>query len=147
MNSVYKIITYCTVSFTLSLLAFYLQSDFVNKFSDNLISLLTTLLTINIASSTLIAIKVSEIKAKTGYHFNNTRKNLKVSFYEQIILIAVAFVAVLIGDSSVLKCKINSDYFEIGVNSVLFYTFINYLDIIKDIGKSLFDLLDFGEPK
>lgn len=147
MNRIYKIITFVTVSIALSALAFYLKSDFVNKFAENLISLLTTLLAINIASSTLIAAKVSEIKAKTGYHFNKTRKNLKASFYEQIILIAIAFVVVMIGESCVLKSKINSDYFEIGVNSILFFTFINYLDIIRDIGKSLFDLLDFGDPE
>ncbi len=147
MNRVYKIITFVTISFALSALAFYLKSDFVNKFAENLISLLTTLLAINIASSTLIAAKLSEIKAKTGYHFNKTRTNLKASFYEQIILIAIAFVVVMIGESCVLISKINSDYFEIGVNSILFFTFINYLDIIRDIGKSLFDLLDFGDPE
>jgi len=147
VNRVYKIITFVTISFALSALAFYLKSDFVNKFAENLISLLTTLLAINIASSTLIAAKLSEIKAKTGYHFNKTRTNLKASFYEQIILIAIAFVVVMIGESCVLISKINSDYFEIGVNSILFFTFINYLDIIRDIGKSLFDLLDFGDPE
>ena len=122
-----------------------LESTFADKFAENILALLTTLFAINIASSTLIAGKLREIQEKTNFEFKKTKKSLKSSFYEQIIFIGLAFIFGLIRESKFLENIFNNDYLHLVCNSVLFYTFISYLDIIRDIGKSLFDLLEFDD--
>lgn len=147
MNNFYKIIAFASISIFFAFLAFKLESTFAEKFAENIIALLTTLFAINIASSTLIAGKVREIQEKTGHPFTKTKKNLKNSFYEQIIFIGLAFIFGLLRESKYLQTHFNPDNLKIICNSVLFFTFIYYLDVIRDIGKSLFDLLDFDDKK
>lgn len=144
MNNIYKIVTFVSLSIFFAFIAFKLQSSFADKFSENILALLTTLFAINIASSTLIAGKLREIQERTGHAFTRTKKSLKSSFYEQIILIGLAFIFGLLRESKVLQTSLNIETLKVICNSVLFFTFIYYLDIIRDIGKSLFDLLDFG---
>jgi hypothetical protein len=124
-----------------------LESNFADQFAENILSLLTTLFAINIASSTLIAGKLREIQNKTGCDFPKTKKNLKNSFYEQIMFIGVVFVFGLLRESKYIHHTIDIDKIKLICNSVLFLCFIYYIDIIRDIGKSLFDLLDFTETE
>lgn len=143
MNKIYKSVTFIVLSFILALISLKLKSSFSDKFADNVLALLTTLFAINIASSTLIAGKLREIQNVTGHPFIQTKKNLKNSFYEQIIFIIIAFIIGLIRESNYLKIIINIDNLKLICNSVLFLSFIYYIDIIRDLGKALFDLLDF----
>ena len=145
MNRFYKIVAFLSISAFIAFSVMKLESTFADKFAENILALLTTLFTINIASSTLIAGKVREIQEKTGYQFSKTKKSLKGSFYEQIIFIGVAFLFGVLRESEYLKTNLNCEYFKLVCNSILFYTFISFLDIIRDIGKSLFDLLEYNE--
>lgn len=124
-----------------------LESCFVDKFAENILALLTTLFAINIASSTLIAGKLREIQDSTGHDFAKTKKQLKRSFYEQIIFIGIAFFIGIIRESNYLQLSFNLNDLKLICDSLLFFCFIYYLDIIRDIGKSLFDLLDFDNNK
>lgn len=145
MNNFYKIVAFLSISVLLAFITMKLESSFANQFAENILALLTTLFAINIASSTLIAGKLTEIQEKTGFQFKKTKKSLKNSFYEQIIFIGLAFLFGLIRESSYLKTIFDCEYLKLFCNSILFYTFISYLDIIRDIGKSLFDLLEYNE--
>lgn len=147
MNSLYKYIAFTTISFLLAFFAMRLESTFADKFAENILALLTTLFAINIASSTLIAGKLREIQDKTGFAFEKTKKNLKWSFYEQIILIGVSFIVAIARESKYLQSLTEPDICKLICNSIIFFTFISYLEIIRDIGKSLFDLLDFDNKK
>ena len=145
MNNIYKIIAFISISAFFAFIAMKLESDFAEKFSENILALLTTLFAINIASSTLIAGKLRDIQEKTGHQFGKTKSSLKKSFYEQIILIGMAFIIGLIRESKYFQTVFDCENFKMICNSFLFFTFISYLEIIRDIGKSLFDLLDFNE--
>ncbi len=147
MNRIYKIVTFICISALLAFFVMKLESDYADKFADNILALLTTLFAINIASSTLIAGKLREIQDKTGYDFPETKKNLKSSFYEQILFIGIAFVFGLLRESKYIQNVMNVETIKFICNSVLFICFIYYLDIIRDIGKSLFDLLDYKEDE
>ncbi|WP_136669330.1 hypothetical protein [Flavobacterium sp. H122] len=147
MNNIYKIVAFTSISALFAFISMKLQSTFVDKFAENILALLTTLFAINIASSTLIAGKLREIQEKTGYPFIKTKKSLKGSFYEQIIFIGLAFIFGLIRESKYLLTIFEADYFKLVCDSVLFFAFFSYLDIIRDIGKSLFDLLEFDEKE
>ena len=147
MNNFYKIVAFLSISVLLAFIVMKLESTFADKFAENILALLTTLFAINIASSTLIAGKLREIQEKTGYQFKKTKKSLKSSFFEQIIFIGLAFLFGLLRESNYLKTILDCEYLKLICNSILFYTFISYLDIIRDIGKSLFDLLEFDEKE
>lgn len=147
MNNFYKIVTFLSISALFAFVAMKLESTFVDKFSESILALLTTLFAINIASSTLIAGKVREIQNLTGHPFTKTKKNLKTSFYEQIIFIGVALVASLLRDSIFLTNLIQAQYLKLICDTFLFLSFIYYLDIIRDIGKALFDLLDYDNKE
>lgn len=147
MNNLYKYITFAALGFLLAYIALRLESTFADKFAENILALLTTLFAINIASSTLVAGKIRDIQDKTGHNFPKTKTNLKWSFYEQIILIAIAFVAAIARESKYLDDLLIDNTCVLICNSIIFFTFIAYLEIIRDIGKSLFDLLDFDANK
>lgn len=146
MSDFYKIVSFLSVGFFSAFLALKIQSSFVENFSDNLLALLTTLFAINIASITLISGKISELQKQTNHPFRKTRQQLKRSFFEQIGIIAIAFIFGILRDSCLLNSSINSSL-RLIFNSVLFFCFFYYLDIIRDIGKSLFDLLDFNNKE
>lgn len=145
MNSLYKSITFLTISTFFAFVAMKLESSFADKFAENILALLTTLFAINIASSSLIAGKLREIQDMTRHPFIKTKKSLKNSFYEQISLIGIAFIFALLRESKYIQNLIECSNCKLICNAILFYTFTSYLDIIRDLGKSLFDLLNFGE--
>jgi len=147
MSELHRILSFLFVGFILSSLTFFLDSSFIDNFSKNILALLTTLLAINIASSTLISIEIRAIQNLTGADFPKSKKNLKSTLYEQIILIYISLIVSIFRESCYLKSILPSNLILIISDSVLFFCFIYYLDIILDIGKSLYDLLDFKFKK
>lgn len=119
-----------------------IESDFIDKFSIGFISLLTTLLAINIASSTLVAGKLQEIQKESGASFKNTTKLLKRGMSIQIGLIIIALFVLILKDSN-LVINIKSNNIQFCLNTILITIFLYYLDTIRDIGIALFQLLDF----
>ncbi|MAC94588.1 MAG: hypothetical protein CMC96_03705 [Flavobacteriales bacterium] len=147
MAEIYKSITYLVLALLLSLLGHYIESSFISEFAKDFISLLTTLLAINIASSTLIAGKLNEINSRTGQNFSKTSKELKRSLNIQLILIGVAFIALLLSNSQLLEVKLGKNALTISRNTLTVGIFIYYLDTLKDIGQALFSLLNFNEEE
>ncbi|MFD1770864.1 hypothetical protein [Sphingobacterium suaedae] len=147
MNNIYKILTFIFISIIAAYASHLLNSSFANKFAENILALLTTLFAINIASSTLIASKIREIQDKTSYAFKKSKTSLKSVFHEQIVIIVIAFVASLLRESSILQDFLSKKIVCILSDSVIFFTFIFFIDVIKDIGVALFELLDFEEKE
>lgn len=143
MNSVYKVISFWVIGFLLSYLSEKMQSTFTDAFAQNILALLTTLFAINIASSTLIAGKLSDIQDRTAQTFEKTKFNLRRSFYEQLVIIIIAFIATLLRESKVLQKSCSADSIHLYADAVLFGCFIYYVDIIRDLGRALFELLNF----
>jgi len=147
MAEIYKSISYLVGAFVLSLLAHKIESSFITEFTQDFIALLTTLLAINIASSTLIAGKLNEINNKTGQRFPKTTTELKRSLSIQLILIIAAFLVLLIFNSKLLEVKIGIDVLTISRNTLTVGIFFYYLDTLKDIGLALFSLLNFNDKE
>lgn len=145
MDEVYKIISYLVISFLISLGAKEIDSDFISKFSSDFITLLTTLLAINIASGSLIAGKLKEINLKTGQSFSKTTRELKRSLLIQLILIAISFVILVLKSSTKISVLIGADMMELISNTITVAIFIYYLDCIMDLGRALFSLLNSNE--
>jgi hypothetical protein len=147
MSEAYKIVTYTTIGAVLSYLAYLLGSQFISTFSESFISLLTTLLAINIASSSLIAVRLNEISKQSGHKFENTTRELKSSLKIQVILIGVAFVVLLVADSPVIAQRVGDDILTGIQNTLTVGIFIYYLDSLWDIGQALFALISFDKSK
>lgn len=147
MNEFYKSVTYLVIAFLICFTAEKLESDFINNFGQNFISLLTTLLAINIASGSLIAGKLKEINIKTGQKFENTSKELRRSLATQLILIAISFFILLLKSSKVISNCIGVSALGLISNTITIGIFIYYLDTIKDLGQALFSLLNFDDDK
>jgi len=145
VDRIYKIISILVISLGLSYTSYKIESSFVDKFAENILALLTTLFAINIASSTLIAGKIREIQDKTGLSFTKTKTELRKSFYTQIILIIIAVIVGILRESKESIFFVDHNEFKLYCDTILFFCFICYVDIIKDIGLGLFDLLDFDK--
>lgn len=147
MNEFYKSVTYLVIAFLICFVADKLKSNFINNFGENFISLLTTLLAINIASGSLIAGKLKEINIKTGQKFENTSKELRRSLTIQLVLIAISFFVLLLKSSKIISDCIGVSALSLISNTITIGIFIYYLDTIKDLGQALFSLLNFNDDK
>jgi len=143
VNNLYKIATYLLLGIILSFISIKLESSFVEKFSENILALLSALFAINIANSTIIASKLYEINKDLGLSFKSTLKELKLSFYEQIILIAIVFVTGIIRESNYLHNEYGINCIKGISDSIIFFSFIYYVDIMIDLGKAIFNLINF----
>ncbi|ABG58450.1 hypothetical protein [Cytophaga hutchinsonii] len=146
MNYIKNIFTYLGISFILTILSNALESDFWAKFLDgNLIVILITLLAINTATISLIISKMQEIAEKHIIDFDGAIKEVKKSLYEQIILIALAIVFLILKDSSVIKTTFK--YHDVAFNTIIGSIFINSIDILRDTGVAIFEILKFNNRK
>ena len=90
MNRAIKIIAYLAIASLLSYLAN--DREFIKGFSSNIISLLTTILAINIPTSTLIISEINRIKEKMDIHSTATFNELKHGLIMQIVVLVCLFV-------------------------------------------------------
>lgn len=87
MNRAIKIIAYLAIASLLSYLANNGDREFIKGFSSNIISLLTTILAINIPTSTLIISEINRIKEKMDIHSTATFNELKHGLIMQIVVL------------------------------------------------------------
>lgn len=134
-------ITFCVcffISSIFNLIELLLDVNFTRLFfQQNLISLLTTLLAINIA---VLGIVLSRIVAlnQSGENFANTKKEILKSLKEQVALIGLSLVL------SIFSAKGKYDFSPCLVNyliSVLLMSvFLYAIYILYDTAKSLIDI-------
>ena len=136
MNRAIKIIAYLAIASLLSYLANNGDREFIKGFSSNIISLLTTILAINIPTSTLIISEINRIKEKMDIHSTATFNELKHGLIMQIVVLVCLFVIQTLCAFLKNKNIIVSDSFVIAA-------FIYYLEVIYDLGIALFDLITF----
>ena len=143
MNRTLKVIAYLAISSLLSYLANNGDREFVKEFSSTIISLLTTILAINIPTSTLIVSEINRIKEKTNIHSTATFNELKHWLIMQIAVLVCLFVIQIV--CSFLKNKniIDGTIINIISGSFVIAAFIYYLEVIYDLGVALFDLITF----
>lgn len=136
-----KNISFIIVSSTIVvIICNYLKTDFLFKYlTNNLISLLLTLLAINTATLGLIASKMQDIVTdKPQFDFSNTIKEMKISLIEQIILISVTIVTLVLQDSKVVVVN----HKDLVSNIILVGVLIYSIDILWDTGNSVFVVIE-----
>lgn len=143
MNKAIKIIAYLAVASLLSYLANNGDREFIQGFSSNIISLLTTILAINIPTSTLIISEINRIKEKTDIEPIATFKELRHGLIMQIAVLICLFI--IQTACSFLKNKNIIEELVINVvsDSFVIAAFLYYIEVIYDLGIALFNLITF----
>ena len=143
MNKAIKIIAYLAVASLLSYLANNGDREFIQGFSSNIISLLTTILAINIPTSTLIISEIKRIKDTTDIEPIDTFKELRHGLIMQIAVLICLFMIQTV--CSFLKNKhiIEEPIINVVSGSFVIAAFIYYIEVIYDLGIALFDLITF----
>lgn len=139
MNTLKNISFFIVISLILNAVSYYLESSFLLNFlNSNLIIILLTLLAINTATTGLLSIKMAELETKfNDLDFKNVYNEMKFSLKEQIVLIIISLLVLIVNDSKLFAFQFKS--FIIG--TFLTSIFVYALDILRDTGVSVFDLL------
>lgn len=134
---------YCAIGWGLSCFASCLNSEFVHSFSSEIIPLLATILTVNVASSILLAGKVVEIqKLFPEANFDNTYSNTIAVTVFQIVLIGLIFITSIVVNGERFKdCQMTSRILD----SISIGAFIYFLNVIYDMFLATISIFKFAK--
>jgi uncharacterized membrane protein len=133
------------VSIILTFFSVWIESDFIDNFTEDAIPLFTTVVTINIASSSLIAASLKGIFDSTGKEFTQTKNELIRSLKEQLVWLCVAFLVLLFKESKNIIDLPQSLYIQMALNSIIVTIFLLYVESIYDLGSALLTVMSFGD--
>jgi hypothetical protein len=113
-----------------------IESEYVfNYLKNNTIQLQITILAINTAIYSFLIVELSRLANGNTPNFSSTIKELKISLWEQIILIILSFIILSLIHSSVYFAY--SDYiYEFLLIFIILFT----IDILRDLSFSIFEL-------
>lgn len=135
-----KIVGYTAIGFCI---AYFFNSEdtFLPAFTENIISLLTTILAINIATKAIIVKTIVQLSEKHQFPFTKTKKELKSNFQIQIILIGIVFFTTLISKADFICVNIPeiNTYWQY---SIAIGAFLYFIETIYDLGSTLITLID-----
>lgn len=136
-----KIGLFFLIAVAVQAICVYIESDFIAEFlKAKIVGILITLLAINTATSSLIVSKLQDIGKQYNESFVDTYREVKFSLVEQIFLIALSISILTVLKSSViapLLTQKTSYIFDV----VLIFNFIYAIDILRDTGVAMFDIL------
>lgn len=146
MKIIKQLIFFLAISIILNWVCFILKSDaFAKYLRENIVVLLITLLAINTATISVLVAKLHEISRLTKHNFNLTISEVKKSLYEQIYLIGASSLFVILYNSAIIKSKFL--YHEMFFNVLFTAIFIYAIDILRDTGIAIFDIIKFPANK
>lgn len=141
MKIILRISAYFSLSIILNALSYFLDSPFLGNFlCANIITIIITLMAINTVTSSFLVAKLQEIEEKFKYDLSEVYREIKRGLLYQIILILVAIILLIIKDSKYLK-TVNNERLTIIINLLLTIIFICSLDILRDTGMSMFEII------
>lgn len=136
-----KIFLFLIYSVALEAIFIFINSDFLVVFlKQRIIEILLTLLAINTATSAFIVSKLQEIGSQYKHSFKGTYNEIKLSLIEQIVLIAVS-ASILISLDSVLLKPLIGEKLNYVFDVILIFCFIYAIEILRDTGTAMFDIL------
>lgn len=142
MNRIFKIIAYLSVAFVISYIANQNGTGFIDKFIENALSILGTLLAINIPSATFIVSELYKLNKEfdLDLDYNKITKELKNTLIRQISLLMVLIIVFATCDyfkeNNYIKTGIISGGFSIAV-------FFYFMEVIYDLVVAIFLIFKF----
>lgn len=146
MNKFRDISAYFVIGLGLYGMSYLLQSSFLLDFlRNNLISLIATLLAINIANSTLLLSKLENIISQSNNlnifpSFTKTTKEIYINLRDQIFLILGAIFFLSLEDS---KYIIDYPCALFWVRSCIIAVLVYVIDILWDTAKAVIIILNY----
>lgn len=122
-----------------------LKSSYLLDFiKDNLVMLLIALLAINSTTLALVMTKVKELIDKTGKKdfFQKTKKEMLFSVKEHIVLIGFVILLLMLNSSPIIN---EYKHTTTICNVLLVSSMIYSLQMLYDVSKSAFIILDFDD--
>jgi hypothetical protein len=108
---------------------------------DKIVELLITLMAINTATISVVVAKLHEISSKEGLSFEKTIKEVRISLLEQIILIIVSVLLLIFYNSPTIRNSFK--YHDLFFNTLFVAVFIYAIDILRDTGVAIFEIIKF----
>mgnify|MGYP001114457735 CR=1 FL=1 len=135
-----NIIVFLFLGFILAFASIELESDFLSDFhKSNLVNILITLLAINTATSSIVLTKLKDLGDKNNFDFKDSFSELKTAILEQVILICLAIIFSILGESKVIENNLKyNEIIFLTLNSAIF---IYAIDILRDTANSIFIIL------
>lgn len=136
-----KILVYIAASLTVNLISYGLKSSFLPNFIDgNLITILLALMAINSTTNSVILTKLKDLTKDNPIQLQNSKREMKVSIIEQLVLTVIAIVGLILKKSDVLKQMVpHRDFFsDLILVAVLCYS----IHVLYDTANSVFVILD-----
>lgn len=137
-----EISLYLVAGFVLAGVSYELGSTFLGTYlRENLITLLIALLAINTTTSSVVMTKLREIADSKGGDFSGTVEQLRISVYEQVVLVLLAVVVLILSDSRVVvdACA----WAEFVLNTILAAIFVAGIYALYDTATSIFVILRY----
>lgn len=145
MNRIIKIIAYIACAYFLSEIANNGSREFITKFSENIISILATVLAINVPTSFLIVSEILKIQREyDNVDASKTFKELKHGLMTQIFVLCSLISIFCCCDSFINKNIIDNHIINVISGTFAIASFIYYMEIIYDLGVALFQLMEFN---
>lgn len=128
------------IALTFNLLNECIQSVFLNNFlNEELINIQLSIMAITIATYTFIISKLEELAQKYESKFDKTYQALKGAIHEQLFCIGLTALLLIIKNSILLQ---QLPHFSLAVNTLISTVFIYAISILKDVGSTIFILID-----
>ncbi|WP_302559195.1 hypothetical protein [Phocaeicola coprocola] len=142
MNRIFKIIAYLSVAFVISYIANQNSTGFIDKFIENALSILGTLLAINIPSTTFIVSELYKIKKKFNLNldYNKIVNELRNALIKQIALLMMLIVTFALCDYFKENCYIKTSIISGGFSIAVFFYF---MEVIYDLVVAIFIIFKF----
>lgn len=143
-----KFFLYLIISCTVSGLAYFVESNFINKFSESILPLLSAILAINITTSALLSGEIKKYISKVPdkkLDFGDTVKEIKWTFKIQIFLLCFLFIVLILKNATLFNQSEYKIWTELISNAVIVGVFGYFLEIILDLGVALFQIIDHNK--
>ena len=140
-----KFILYLILSCAISGLAYWTGSDFINKFSESILPLLSAILAINITTSALLSGEIKKYISNIPNSescFDDTIKEIKWTFKIQIFLLCILFVSLILKEASFFNQQDYKIWTDLISNAIIVGIFGYFLEIIYDLGVALFQIIE-----
>jgi hypothetical protein len=136
-----KILCVLVLSIAIEALSIYIESPFLIEFLKNkIVEILITLMAINTATSSFIVSKLQDIGKQFNTSFKKTYQEIKFSLVEQIILLVLSILILTFLYSKTAEPYLTEKVRYIA-DVVLIFNFIYAIDILRDTGVAMFNIL------
>lgn len=142
MNRIFKIIAYLSVAFVISDIATQNSTGFIDKFIENALSILGTLLAINIPSATFIVSELYKIQKEFNLNldYKKITNELKNTLFKQVVLLMMLIVIFALCDYFKGNSYINTSIISGGFSIAVFFYF---MEVIYDLVVAIFIIFKF----